>query len=65
MAPSNHKSSLTLLQDKNPDNKEKAEEIFKIVAEAYEVLSNKEKRAIYDKYGKEGLKRKETVLISL
>ena len=56
---------MTLLQDKNPDNKEKAEEIFKIVAEAYEVLSNKEKRAIYDKYGKEGLKRKETVLISL
>ena len=58
MAPCNSILRLTSLQDKNPDNKEKAEEIFKLVAEAYEVLSNKEKRAIYDKYGKEGLKRK-------
>lgn len=41
--------------DKNPDNKEAAEERFKLVSEAYEVLSNKDKREIYDKYGKEGL----------
>lgn len=41
--------------DKNPENKEEAERKFKEVAEAYEVLSNVEKRDIYDKYGKEGL----------
>jgi molecular chaperone DnaJ len=36
--------------DKNPDNKE-AEEKFKEAAEAYEVLSNTEKRAQYDRFG--------------
>lgn len=41
--------------DKNPDNKEEAEEKFKLISEAYDVLSDKEKRRIYDKYGKEGL----------
>lgn len=41
--------------DKNPDNKEEAEENFKLISEAYDVLSDKEKRKIYDRYGKEGL----------
>lgn len=40
--------------DKNPDNKE-AEEKFKEAAEAYEVLSDKDKRARYDRFGHAGM----------
>lgn len=40
--------------DKNPDNKE-AEEKFKEAAEAYDVLSDDEKRARYDRYGHQGV----------
>lgn len=39
--------------DKNPDNKE-AEEKFKEAAEAYEVLSDADKRARYDRFGHAG-----------
>ena len=42
--------------DKNPGDKE-AEETFKRINEAKEILSNDEKRQIYDRYGKEGLER--------
>lgn len=37
--------------DKNPDNKEEAENRFKEIGEAYAVLSDKDKRKRYDKYG--------------
>ncbi|XP_072961238.1 uncharacterized protein [Typha angustifolia] len=42
--------------DKNPNNKKEAEAKFKQISEAYDVLSDSQKRAIYDQYGEEGLK---------
>lgn len=42
--------------DRNPSNKEEAEKQFKAISEAYEVLSDKNKRAVYDQFGEEGLK---------
>lgn len=42
--------------DKNPNNKKEAETQFKLISEAYEVLSDPQKRAIYDQYGEGGLK---------
>lgn len=48
------KMALKYHPDKNPDDKE-AEEKFKEAAEAYEVLSDANKKARYDQYGHAGL----------
>jgi molecular chaperone DnaJ len=49
------KLALKYHPDKNPNNPE-AERKFKEAAEAYEVLSDKEKRKLYDSRGAEGLR---------
>ncbi|MBD3637842.1 MAG: molecular chaperone DnaJ [Crocinitomicaceae bacterium] len=48
------KIALKYHPDKNPDDKE-AEEKFKEAAEAYEVLSDADKRARYDQFGHQGV----------
>lgn len=42
--------------DRNVNNKDEATQKFKEISEAYEVLSDKDKRQVYDMYGEEGLK---------
>ena len=49
------KSALKYHPDKNPGDKE-SEDKFKEATEAYEVLSDSEKRDIYDRFGHNGLK---------
>lgn len=48
------KQALKYHPDKNPDDKE-AEEKFKEAAEAYEILSNPEKKQRYDQFGHAGM----------
>lgn len=49
------KKAIQYHPDKNPGDKA-AEEKFKEAAEAYEVLSNPDKRAQYDRFGHEGIR---------
>ena len=48
------KKAIQFHPDKNPGDK-KAEESFKEAAEAYEVLSNAEKKQRYDQFGHAGV----------
>ncbi|KAH7678640.1 Dnaj-like subfamily b member 11 protein [Dioscorea alata] len=50
------KLALKYHPDKNPGNEE-ANKRFAEINNAYEVLSDREKRSIYDRYGEEGLKQ--------
>src|ERR1700723_1415781 len=49
------KAALQWHPDRNPNNKEEAERNFRVAAEAYAVLSDPQKRPIYDRYGAAGL----------
>jgi molecular chaperone DnaJ len=49
------KSALKWHPDRNPENKEEAEVNFRECTEAYSVLSDSEKRQVYDTYGHAGL----------
>ena len=47
------KSALKWHPDRNRNKKKAAEEKFKEINEAYEILSNPEKKDLYDKYGED------------
>src|SRR5260221_4598628 len=49
------KAALKWHPDRSPENKEEAEHCFRECTEAYSVLSDTQKRQIYDNYGHEGL----------
>ncbi|MHA1426282.1 MAG: molecular chaperone DnaJ [Candidatus Helarchaeota archaeon] len=51
------KKAIQYHPDKNPDKREWAEEKFKELAEAYEILNDDNKRQLYDRFGWNGVKQ--------
>src|ERR1700723_4039794 len=49
------KAALQWPPDRNPNNKDEAEHNCRLAAEAYSVLSDPQKRPVYDRYGVAGL----------
>jgi molecular chaperone DnaJ len=49
------KAALKWHPDRNPDKKPEAEENFRRASEAYSVLSDPQKRSVYDRFGQAGL----------
>src|ERR1700733_6223338 len=49
------KAALKWHPDRNPEKKEEAEHQFRAASEAYAVLSDEQKRSMYDRYGMAGL----------
>src|SRR5580698_1650326 len=49
------KCALQWHPDRNPDNKTEAEANFRAASEAYSVLSDPQKKSVYDRYGAAGL----------
>ena len=50
------KLALKYHPDRNSENKEEAEKKFKEISEAYEILSNDEKKNMYDRFGYEAVR---------
>ncbi len=51
------KKAMEYHPDKNPDKREWAEEKFKELAEAYEILNDDRKKQMYDRFGWDGVKQ--------
>jgi molecular chaperone DnaJ len=49
------KAAMRWHPDRNPEKKHEAEEMFRKATEAYSVLSDSEKRSLYDRYGHAGI----------
>jgi molecular chaperone DnaJ len=51
------KTAMKWHPDRNPDNKHEAEDQFRQATEAYSVLSDPQKRSLYDRYGHAGVQQ--------